>query len=88
MWHFCRSPDVRKLERVQERALRAAYNDKSVSYEELLNMAKLPTLQDRRLQDHAILTYKVKNELCALYMQELFKQNTDAYDLRNTDFNT
>ena len=28
VWHFCCASDKRKLERVQERALRAVFNDK------------------------------------------------------------
>ena len=50
VWHFCRASDSRKLERVQERALRAIYCDRSSSYEKLLNMVNLCTLRNRRLQ--------------------------------------
>ena len=64
VWHFCRASDNRKLERVQERALRAIYCDRSSSYEKLLNMANLCTLRNRRLQDIAGLMYKVKNNIC------------------------
>ena len=47
MWHFCRASDStigRKMERVQERALRAVYCDTRSSYDELLRKAKLTTL--------------------------------------------
>ena len=40
--HFCRASESRKLERVQERALRAIYCDRSSSYEKLLNMPAYP----------------------------------------------
>ena len=50
VWHFCRATESRKLEQVQERALRAIYCDRSSSYEKLLNMATLCTLRNRRLQ--------------------------------------
>ena len=63
VWNFCRSSDNRTLERIQERALRAIFNRKSGIYDELLKLAKLPTLKNRRLQDIAVLMYKVKNEL-------------------------
>ena len=53
VWNFCRSSDNRKLERIQERALRAISNRKSGTYDELLKLAKLPTLKNRRLQDIA-----------------------------------
>ena len=50
VWHFCRATESRKLEQVQERALRAIYCDRSSSYEKLLNMATLCTRRNRRLQ--------------------------------------
>ena len=50
VWHFCRATESRKLEQVQERALRTIYCDRSSSYEKLLNMATMCTLRNRRLQ--------------------------------------
>ena len=41
---FCKASDSRKLERVQERALRAIYCDSNSTYPELLQRAKLPNL--------------------------------------------
>ena len=43
VWHNCRSSDSRKIERVQERALRAVFNSHSESYENLLLRAELPS---------------------------------------------
>ena len=43
--------------------LRKVYNNKKDIYEELLSMAKLPSLVNRRLQDIPILMYKVKNSI-------------------------
>ena len=51
VWHFCRASDSRRLERIQERGLRAVYKDTKSSYHQLLNRANLPTLLNRRLQD-------------------------------------
>ena len=45
VWNFCRASDSRKLERVQERELRAIYCDSNSTYPDLLQRAKLPTLQ-------------------------------------------
>ena len=47
VWHFCRASDStigRKMERVQERALRTVNCDTRSSYDELLRKAKLTTL--------------------------------------------
>ena len=49
VWHFSRASDRRKLERLQERALRAVFNTTSETYSALLKKAKLTTLYDRRL---------------------------------------
>ena len=35
-WHFCCASDARKLERIQERAFRAVFADRTATYEELL----------------------------------------------------
>ena len=68
IWHFCRASDSRRLERIQERAPKAIYCDKHSSYGQLLSMAGLSTLNNRRLQDIAILMYKVKNNMCPTYI--------------------
>ena len=62
-WHFCKASDTRKVERIQERALRIVYNSHSETYMNLLDRAKLPSLLNRRLQDIVILMYKVKYRL-------------------------
>ena len=88
VWHFCRASDKRKLERIQERTLRAMYNTtNSPTYQELLNRANIPTLNNRRLQDIAVMMYKVKNNLSPGYISELFSKSNNRYDLRNADFN-
>ena len=86
IWNFCKSSDRRKLERVQERALRVIFKDSSSSYDNLLDKARLPSLENRRLQDIAILMFKVKNGMCPDNIKKLFKFKTNNYDLRNHDF--
>ena len=56
------------------------------SYEELLKRAMLPALYNRRLQDIAVLMYKVKNDLVPSYISEIFTQKGTRYNLRNSDF--
>ena len=86
VWHFIRASDTRKLERIQERALRSIYRDKNSTNNELLSTARLPTLYNQRLQDMAILVYKVKNNLCPHYITDRFKQHDSRYNLRDSDF--
>ena len=85
-WHFCCATDKRKLERIQERALRAVFLDKQSSYQVLLDKSDLTTHQNRRLQDTAILTYKVKHKLCLTKICELFHMHCSPYNLRVTEF--
>ena len=59
IWHFCRASDKRKVERLQERALGVVFNNESVFYEELLRLAELPSFVNRRLQEIAILMFKI-----------------------------
>lgn len=74
VWHFCKASDARKLERVQERALRAVYNDRNAMYEELLEKERLCSLENRQLQDILILMYKVKNSLAPEHVCNMFFQ--------------
>ena len=64
VWHFSRASDTRRLERIQERGLRAVFKDKQSSYQQLLVKAKLPSLYNRRLQDICILYIRL-NIVCA-----------------------
>ena len=75
LWNFCTKSDRRKLERIQERALRIVFKEKSATYEELLEKAKLTTLYNRRLQDLAIMMYKVKYKLLPSYVVDIFEEN-------------
>ena len=86
VWHLCRSSDARRLERIQQRALRAVFCDKSSTYDTLLSMAGLCSLRNRRLQDIGILMYKVMHNLCPNYISSFFKFPNSSYILRNNDF--
>ena len=91
VWHFCTASDTRKLDCLQERALRLVHNSTNDSYYTLVKKAKLTTLQNRRLQDVLILMFKVKNNLITNYIADIFninEENTNSkrYNLRNADF--
>ena len=75
-----------KLERVQERALRAVFQDKTSCYEELLVKANLHTLNNKRLQDIAILMYKVKNELAPKSSAMLVQKTNNWLQLTKLGF--
>ena len=86
IWHFCKAKVPRKIERVQERGLRIVFNTYSEDYHTLLERAKLPSLYNRRLQDIAILMYKVKHGLLPKCVTDLFSIKNSLYCLRNRNF--
>ena len=65
---------------------RSVYCDNVSSYEELLQRASLPTLYTRRLQDIAIMMFKVKNGLAPPYITDLFVVSSSHNNLKNSDF--
>ena len=68
------------------------YNTTTASYDTLLKIAKLTTLQNRRLQDILlILMFKVKNKLTVNQIADIYNINEEStnskrYNLRNADF--
>ena len=84
VWHFCRCSDGRKLERLQERGLRAVYRDKYAGYQQFFERTELPTLLHRHLQDICMLMYKVKRD--RTYLCNLFNNHNSSYSLRHSDF--
>ena len=62
-WHFCTKKNSKKIEKVQERALRFVYEDHNSSYDNLLKNAKVPSLQIRRMRTMALETFKIMNKL-------------------------
>jgi hypothetical protein len=51
----------KKIEKVQERALRFVYEDYNSSYDNLLKKAKVPSLQIRRMRTQKIKHVWIKN---------------------------
>ena len=86
VWNFCKSSESRKIERVQERTLRAIYKSKTESHEELLTRSRPPTLYNRHLKDTATRIYKVKNNLVQSCLLGLLETRNSQYCLRNCDF--
>ncbi len=59
VWHFCSIENTRKLEKIQERALRFVYNDFTSTYSELLSRGDFDMLYLKRLKFMAVEVYKM-----------------------------
>ena len=77
-----------KINRIQERALRIVYNDRTSTFSELLTKDNSVTVHSRNLQVLATEMYKVRNGLAPEIVNNIFQPNTSGYDLRNSDFKT
>ena len=64
------------------RALRFVYDDYSSSSETLLENAKVPTLQVRRIRTMALETYKILHNLAPVCLQNLLHTKNSKYYFR------
>ena len=70
-WHFCGEQNTKKIEKIQQRALRFVYDDFQNSYEFLLEKSKLPSLKTHRMRTIALETFKIINKKSPLFIQDL-----------------
>ena len=82
-WIFCGKRNARKLERLQERALRFVFNDRNSEYHELLKRGNFLPLSVLRLRALAIEVYKCFHGLNPSYMNDIFQPKKSSYDLRD-----
>ena len=76
--------NAKKLEYLQERALRFVYNDKVSTYQTLLEKGNFLSLSIYRLKYLAIEVYKCVNQLNPPYLNKLFENKPVKYDLRDS----
>ena len=81
-WHFCNKTCTRKLEKIQERALRFIYDDHTSSYESLLERINLPSLHVRRMRNLAMETFKILHDLSPPCLSDLVKFKNCTYNFR------
>ena len=83
MWHFCRASDREKFELLNKRALGVVYNGQTSTYEELLECVGQCSLNDMRIQDHLLLTFKVVHGFnLPGYLTDLIRLRSSVKDLR------
>ena len=82
VWHFCSKTNTEKLEKLQYRGLKIAFDSYESSYEELLSRANLPTLHLGRLRTIALETFKCINNIAPPYIRNLVNIKQSTYSLR------
>ena len=83
VWFFTSPESLRKIERIQERALRITYNDFNSSIKDLLSKAQKTTFLIKQHKNLAIEVFKTLQNLNPSYMKDIFTRNENPYNLRN-----
>ena len=83
VWHFCAKSGNRKLEKIQERALRFVDNDFVSTYDELLMKSTSSSVLGMCLKAMAIEIYKSLHDLNPRYIQNLLSVKETTHSLRN-----
>ena len=83
VWMFHNRELNNKINKLHERALRIAYKNSKLSFQELLDLDNSFSIHHRNLQKLATEMFKIKNNLSPTLMQELFPIQENRYDLRN-----
>jgi hypothetical protein len=81
-WHFWNKGNTSKLEKIQERALRFTYDEHERTYDQLLEIAKVPSLKVRRMRTMAIECYKILNKLSPSCLHDLVVFKDCKYNFR------
>ena len=83
IWTCCSRRSNHLINKLQQRALRIAYNSYNSSFSELLEMANKRTIHIRNLKFLLTKIYNFLNGLSPPIMKEVFQINYYTYDLRN-----
>ena len=81
---FCGKTNLDKSEKLQERALRFVFRDTTSSYESLLERGNFLPFSAYRIRCLGIETYKCFHGLNPGYLNNLFKQSSTKYNLRDS----
>ncbi len=84
VWHFCGKVCTKKIEKIQERALRFMFNDKTNSYAILLEKCGYTTLHIKRIKTIASEVFKSLNNLNPAFMNKMFDVKDVSYGLRDS----
>ena len=72
VWHFCSAKSVKKIEKIQERALGILYTDFSSDFESILNKSGKSTMKVKPLRTLALEVFKTLNNMNPEYIKKIF----------------
>ena len=82
---YCSRKINNQINKLHERTLRLAYNDKNSSFRELLERDNSVTIHERNIQVLLTEIFKVKSGAAPEIMTEIFKFKDHSYDLRKNN---
>ena len=85
VWFFTSPESFRKIERIQERALRILFDDYASEIDFLLDRGHKTTFLIQQHKNLALEIFKTMNNLNPAYMKDIFVKNENPYFLRNND---
>ena len=86
IWMFCSRKMNRRINSLQERALRIVYNDYTSSYDDLLRKDNCLTIHQNNIHKVAIEMFKIKNGLAPEFIEAFFKKHDGPTTRLNRDF--
>ncbi len=84
IWHFCGKVSSKKIEKIQESALRFMLKDQISTYEQFLEKCNYATLHIRHLRILSTEVFKFLNNLNPSFMKDMFNVKETAYNLRDS----
>ena len=82
VWHFCSTSSTKKLEKVQERALRFINNDYISCLNDLLKLTNTQPFHVSRLKQMACVVFKIIYKLSPEYINDIVEIKTSTYNFR------
>ena len=80
--HFCGKVNNKKIEKIQQRALKIIYKDHEASYEDLLLKAHIPTMLNRRLRGLLCEVLKSIKGIYSICLNDLIGVKPRSFSLR------
>ena len=74
--HFCSAKSVKKIEKIQERALRILHNDFSSDFESILIKSGKSTMEVKRRRTLVLKVFKTLNNMNPEYIKEIFQKTS------------